>query len=393
MGASLAAAGLTFAGYSEGLPSVGAGDCTVGDYWRKHNPWVNFTNVPASANQPFTSFPSDLSTLPTVSFVIPNQQHDMHDGTIGQADQFLQQNIDRYVNFAQANNALLIVTWDEDDSSQSNQIPTIFVGPMVKPGRYSEGISHFSVLRTIEDIYGLPAIGQSAGATAITDVWNAGTATDAGVVTDASTPQPDASVPPSDASTGSNFQRTVVFMFTQTQPGQDMFLRGGIDFGFAASHLGRNCTASPFDCAIPIHHRNLRNATTAPLKVGDLFLDWGGAESGQSSSAVGSPMDWTTNVWPSSFGTVRTVAVDGFGVEPLNLWGLHYWMLDVDMDCSKTFDGWFELKSFVRNGAGWEPDVTQAGAPYPSHNHFGRCGQINRYEAGSGAADIHPFPN
>src|SRR5262249_22937204 len=80
LGGELIAAGLTFGGYSEDLPSVGSTVCTSGSYARKHNPWVNFTDVPSSDNLPFTSFPTNFSTLPTVSIVVPNQQNDMHDG-------------------------------------------------------------------------------------------------------------------------------------------------------------------------------------------------------------------------------------------------------------------------------------------------------------------------
>ena len=96
---------------------------------------------------------------------------DMHDGTIQQGDTWLQHNINPYVQWAKTNNSLLIVTWDEDDSSQSNQIPTIFVGPMVKSGRYAEKINHYNVLRTLEDMYGLPAANNSASATSIADCW------------------------------------------------------------------------------------------------------------------------------------------------------------------------------------------------------------------------------
>ena len=53
----------------------------------------------------------------------------------------------------------------------SNQIPTIFVGEMVKTGQYSENINHFNVLRTIEDIYNLGHAGQAAGKSPITDCW------------------------------------------------------------------------------------------------------------------------------------------------------------------------------------------------------------------------------
>jgi len=174
LGSELLGAGFTFTGYSESLPKAGSTVCTSGAYARKHSPWINFTNVPSSANQPFSSFPgsSSYSTLPTVSFVIPNLNDDMHDGTIQQGDTWLKNNIDAYAQWAKKNNSLLIVTWDEDDSSQSNQIPTIFVGQSVKAGSYSETINHYNVLRTLEDMYGLAALGSSANASAISDCWN-----------------------------------------------------------------------------------------------------------------------------------------------------------------------------------------------------------------------------
>jgi hypothetical protein len=175
LSSELAAAGHTFTGFSEDLPSAGSTVCTSGAYARKHNPWVNFSNVAASANQPFTSFPTDFTTLPTVSIVVPNLNDDMHDGTIAQGDTWLQQHMNAYIQFAQSHNSLLIVTWDEDDSSMSNQIPTIFLGPMVKQGQFTETINHFSVLRTVEDLYGLTHAGAAASATPITDVWQAAT--------------------------------------------------------------------------------------------------------------------------------------------------------------------------------------------------------------------------
>jgi hypothetical protein len=110
-----------------------------------------------------------------VSWVIPNLLDDMHDGTIAQGDTWLKNNIDAYAQWAKTHNSLLIVTWDEDDSSQNNQVPTIFYGANVVPGNYSNMINHFSVLRTIEDMYGLPYAGAAANATSITHIWNTST--------------------------------------------------------------------------------------------------------------------------------------------------------------------------------------------------------------------------
>ncbi|GER86096.1 hypothetical protein KDW_02580 [Dictyobacter vulcani] len=195
LGGELINAGLSFKGYSEGLPSTGSTVCTSGSYARKHNPWSNFTDVPSSNNLPFTSFPtSNFSSLPTISFVVPNLADDMHDGTIQQGDTWLKNNLNSYAQWAKTNNSLLIVTWDEDDSSQSNQIPTLFVGPMVKTGQYAEQINHYNVLRTMEDMYGLPAADNSASASAITDCWQSTTPTP--TPTPSPTPNPTPSPTP-----------------------------------------------------------------------------------------------------------------------------------------------------------------------------------------------------
>jgi acid phosphatase len=174
LAAALLAAGYTFAGFSEDLPAVGSPVCSAGKYARKHVPWANFTNVPAEASLPFTAFNArtDYDSLPTVSFVIPNLDNDMHDGTIAQADTWLATNLARYANWAVANNSLLIVTWDEDDNGPSNQIPTMIYGAHVRPGAYGEPISHYNVLSTVEEMYGLAKTGLAANAPAIADIWD-----------------------------------------------------------------------------------------------------------------------------------------------------------------------------------------------------------------------------
>jgi len=178
LGSELINANLSFSGYAESLPYTGDTVCSspipidfLATYARKHSPWVNFSNVPSSANMPFSSFPTNYSSLPTVSFVVPNQYHDMHTGRISWAADWLQNNIDSYAQWAKTHNSLLIVTWDEDDNSVGNQIPTIFVGGMVKAGHYNESINHYNVLRTLEDMYGLSDANNSANVPAISDVW------------------------------------------------------------------------------------------------------------------------------------------------------------------------------------------------------------------------------
>jgi hypothetical protein len=170
-------------------------------------------------------------------------------------------------------------------------------------------------------------------------------------------------------------RRTVVFIFGETQPGQDMFLRGGTKGG------------GP----IRIRHRNWLNEHTNTYRWGDAYLDWNGGELGQAQPAGrfggGSPMDWTTNLAQGQ--NQPYVSTAGFGIADENNFGMHYWMLDVDMDCEQAFDDghgrkWFELKAFVAPIPGWEKDITQTSnpmPPFPSINHVGLCGMINVFVA------------
>jgi phosphatidylinositol-3-phosphatase len=171
LGHQLIAAGFTFTGYSESMPSDGYTGCSSGQYARKHNPWVNFTDVPAASNLRFSRFPTDFTTLPTLSIVVPNLCDDMHDCSVSTGDTWARNNLDTYVQWAKTHNSLLILTFDEDDSSHSNRIPTVFSGPGVLTGDYSEHVDHYTVLRTLEDMYGLAALGNAASRTAIGDIW------------------------------------------------------------------------------------------------------------------------------------------------------------------------------------------------------------------------------
>jgi phospholipase C len=165
--------GLSFASFAESLPRTGDVSCMSGAYQRKHNPVSNWqrARLAAGLNKRFADFPQDYSKLPTVSFVIPDQNNDMHDGSFEAADDWLKTHIAPYVDWAMAHNSLLILTWDEDNYQADNHIVTILVGPMVKADRSAQRIDHYSVLRTLLDFYDLPALGASHDAEAINGVW------------------------------------------------------------------------------------------------------------------------------------------------------------------------------------------------------------------------------
>jgi acid phosphatase len=169
-------AGRSFAGFSEDLPFTGFTGCLAGDYRRKHEPWVNFEDLPASLHRPFTEFGPDFSALPTVAFVVPDLCHDTHNCKVADGDRWVQTHIDPYLRWAHDHNSLLVVTWDEGGKGKANRIATVFLGPMVRPGRYSGQIDHFRVLRTIEDMYDLRLVGETGSVAPIEGVWALGTA-------------------------------------------------------------------------------------------------------------------------------------------------------------------------------------------------------------------------
>jgi hypothetical protein len=210
LAASLIAAGLTCVSFSENLPSEGfdgdsfTTDPALNQYQRKHNPIANWqaadaplnNHVPFSTNKPFSAFPTDdagFEALPTVSIVVPDEQDDMHDGSIAAGDAWLKTHIfDGYFAWAKTHNSVLILTFDEDDHGVSNQIPTIFAGALITPGVYFEqdinpldtragagitptgtAMNHYNVLRTVEDMFGLTPLGGAIGVPAITDVFAA----------------------------------------------------------------------------------------------------------------------------------------------------------------------------------------------------------------------------
>ncbi len=172
LGRQLLDAGYTFAGYSEALPQQGFTGCGSGRYAAKHNPWVDFDNVPASANLPATALPVDYAKLPTVSFYIPDLCDDMHDCPLAKGDAWAKQALDPYARWAVQHNSLLIVTFDEDDNGPTNHIYALLCGSRTTPGRYNQPLNHYSLLATIEHWYGLPALGNAATAPLVDNAWS-----------------------------------------------------------------------------------------------------------------------------------------------------------------------------------------------------------------------------
>jgi len=164
LGGELIGAHKTIRGYMEDLPSVGSTVCANEDYARKHNPLADFSDTPTQSSVPYVQISADMASnaYPTVAFIAPNLRDDMHDGTIAMGDQWLAANVPAILAFDATHKGLLILTWDEDDKRSGNQIATIAAGPMVIPGRYNQQINHYSVLRTVTNLFSLPVLNGAA---------------------------------------------------------------------------------------------------------------------------------------------------------------------------------------------------------------------------------------
>lgn len=174
----LIAVGKTWKSYAESLPSAGYTGCDTGAYLKHHNPFSYFTDVVNSSSEAanlvgFTQFGSDLASnnLPDFSFIVPNVNDDAHNGTLGQADAWLQQNIQPLIGSSVFNSdGILIIVFDEsivtDTQGGGGHVAAVVIGPKVKPGYSSTTVyQHQSTLRTILEALGAdPALGAAGNA-------------------------------------------------------------------------------------------------------------------------------------------------------------------------------------------------------------------------------------
>ncbi len=205
---SLFNAGLSFSGFAEDMPfdgsqanwapGDGAGATWPDLYVRFLNPMAMFGDVgidpatqsprPNSAvNRTFGAFSSipsnDYSSLPAVSFIIPNNLHSTHGSNEAypwagssdpdnnnllrrNADSWLRQNFDAYLQWARQNNSLLVVTQDEEQwvggSAQTTTTVVNGDNDLFVAGTNSSHVDHYNLLRTISEMYDLAPLGNSA---------------------------------------------------------------------------------------------------------------------------------------------------------------------------------------------------------------------------------------
>jgi acid phosphatase len=163
-------AGKTWKEFSENLPSVGYTGGDTDSYTEHHNPLSYFSDVRESSTQaqnlvPFTQLTTDLAdhNLPNYAFIVPNNNDNAHDGTLTQADSWLQTNIDPLIqssDFNKPGGGLLIIVFDESARSDAvdggGHVAWVLVGPDVKKGSTSTTCyQHESTLRFVSEAIGL----------------------------------------------------------------------------------------------------------------------------------------------------------------------------------------------------------------------------------------------
>jgi hypothetical protein len=182
--------GESWKAYEESMPSNCA-PANSGEYAVRHNPPPYFTSLSgcATSDVPYPQLAADLAsnTLPAFSFVTPNLIDDMHDGTIAQGDSWLSANLPTILN-SQAytsGRTAVFITFDEGSGGSTGEncvsnttdasckVVTIVVSPSTPAGIQSAtSFSHYSLLRTTEELLGLPLLGQAASATSMTSAFN-----------------------------------------------------------------------------------------------------------------------------------------------------------------------------------------------------------------------------
>lgn len=183
------ASGGTWKSYQESMPSSCA-RTTTNPYAFKHNPAAFYSNISSDCAKYDVPFPGincptmgsavcstptgaladDIKNgnLPTYTFITPNLNNDMHDGTIAQGDNWLGTYLPLFINGPnyRAGDTAIFIMWDEGSTSTGAPlIPSLVIAPSVKPGtKVTTASNNIGLLKTTEDALGLsPYLGCASG--------------------------------------------------------------------------------------------------------------------------------------------------------------------------------------------------------------------------------------
>jgi phosphatidylinositol-3-phosphatase len=136
-------------------------------YAPKHNPAAYYTNLARSCGRQSVRFSGTPNISARFTFITPNLCHDTHNCGVSTGDRYLASLIPKIVGSSEyrTGHTAVFITWDEDDGSTSNHIPTLVIAPHTAPGaRSSTRFTHYSLLRTTEELLGLRRLGAAARA-------------------------------------------------------------------------------------------------------------------------------------------------------------------------------------------------------------------------------------
>jgi len=175
---TIEASGRTWKTYAEGLPVPGFLGAESGLYAKKHNPFAYFRGIAADPARrarlvPLSQLAADVrgKALPSLSLVVPDLCHSMHDCSVSVGDAWLRSQVGK---FLQLPKTVVFVLFDEGISKirGGGHTVALALGKTVRPGSRFTGVtSHYGILRTIEQAWALPRLGHSAQAPPITGIW------------------------------------------------------------------------------------------------------------------------------------------------------------------------------------------------------------------------------
>jgi len=173
LGDQLTAAGLSWRAYEEGMTR----GCfqSPSPYVLHHNPFAYYGGGCPENVVDAGELTADLAReTPRFSWIQPDDCHSTHSCPIEDGDRWLAEMVPRITaSKAWQQGGVLFITWDEDDGSASNQVATLVVAPGIGQHRTARAYDHYSLLATVEDLLGLPRLGNAAQAEPMTDLLGA----------------------------------------------------------------------------------------------------------------------------------------------------------------------------------------------------------------------------
>ena len=156
--------------YAQSMPHRCA-TTSQGAYAVKHNPWPYFPGQRRQCRRhdfPMRRFAPDVrsGTLPRVGMVVPDLNHDAHDGTLRTADNWFKSLMSRVTAGPdwKAGRLAVVLTADEDDGSQGNRVLTVVIHPSQRHNVVRRRMNHYSLTRLYCEVAGLPRFGQASSA-------------------------------------------------------------------------------------------------------------------------------------------------------------------------------------------------------------------------------------